>query len=93
MSAGTVDIEVMRSSRTHAAIPGASIRSMAMHVPSTRKLRTGPSTSRLRTVNGSMTPVRLPVPRRPCSRAVMPGMSRLCWLWTAPFGYPVVPLV
>ena len=47
----------------------------------------------LRIVNGKQSPLRSvgPYPRDATSAA--PGTSRFHWLCTAPFGWPVVPLV
>ncbi len=69
------------------------MRSMTTQALPTWNASSGTSTMRFRIVSGSRTPWRSSLPKLPVIRATAPGSSRLCWLWTAPFGKPVVPPV
>ena len=81
----------MRSRAINSANDTASRRSMHTHVVAFTSAYTGPSTCMLSEVIGRYMPM-MPCPS-PLVRATTPGSSMFRWLCTAPFGWPVVPLV
>ena len=91
--AGTLESETMRSSRTHSAMPGASMRSISTHLAPDWAESTGPRICRFRIVSGRHTACVISGRLRPLYSAIAPGSSMLCWLCTQPLGRPVVPLV